>query len=759
MEDLVSDNSDIMNQATGTQIGPASNGNFRSDFFINRDLPSELAALGPISMNFAWTWLPGGVELFRELAPRLWDECEQNPRRLLKQIDDLTLNQWAADEGYVDRLNAFSLKLAEYVSANGELKKDSSSQLSIINSPLTAQGVEIAYFCAEYGVHNSLPNYSGGLGILAGDHLKSASDLNIPLVAIGLLYRYGYFRQRIAHDGWQEEAYSDVFESELALTPVFDVEGKRVTVSVHIRGREVHCQAWLARVGRISLYLLDSNLPENSEIDRLITGHLYGGDQETRIVQEKVLGIGGVRLLRRLGIDPKVYHMNEGHSAFLTLELAHEYLQSHPVASFADAAKWVRERCVFTTHTPVPAGNDEFEPETLKACFSSEYIDSLKMSPDAFFDLGRVDPKNELNNFGMTALALRMSRSANGVSEKHGEVSSQLWKDLKESQHFKLLGSDVELPYEMEPISYVTNGVHPRTWIAPVFQALFEKHFGRDWNDLVWDAAGWADAVASIPDSEIWASHETLKRLLIAFVRKRLTVGDAGSENTIHENIDTSSLLSSDALTIGFARRIAAYKRWDLILADIERLLRLVDDAERPVQFVFAGKAHPQDRTAKEILQRLMSINHGSGWQRRAVFIEDYDQEVARYLVHGVDVWMNVPRRPLEASGTSGMKAAMNGVLNFSILDGWWIEGYNGENGFAIGGLESSGDQTSIDAADAESLYSTLEQLVIPTFYSRGDDGVPSPWVAMMRNSIATLTPKFSSDRMVREYVAAVYKV
>jgi starch phosphorylase len=755
MEESVSAESGFMDNGTRQQAAPQPAENFRSDFAINRDLPPELTALDAISMNYAWSWLPGGVELYRDLAPRLWEQCEQNPRLLLKRIDELVLRQWAADSEYVERLQKFASDLSGYMSAAGN-------------------AAEIAYFCAEYGVHNSLPNYSGGLGILAGDHLKSSSDLNIPLVAVGLLYRFGYFRQRISHSGWQEEAYSDVFDSELALSPVLNADGTRVIVNVHIRGREVACQAWLARIGRVDLYLLDTNIPQNSEVDRLITGHLYGGDQETRIVQEKVLGIGGVRLLRALEASPKTFHLNEGHSAFLTLELAQEYLAAHPEASFEDAKRSVREQCVFTTHTPVDAGNDAFNPETLQACFSSEYIDSLKISRDEFFDLGRTDPNNDAEFFGMTPLALRMCRSANGVSEKHGEVSRKLWAKMfvqgaavgpssieeeradarTQNTSEQAEGRDLNVP-----IGYITNGVHPRTWIAPVFQSMYEKAFGDDWNDLTRDAAGWSKLIDSLPDAEVWTAHQTLKQLLVAFVRKRLSVGDSGAENTIHENIDTSSLLSAEALTIGFARRVAAYKRWDLILKDVDRLLRLVDNAERPVQFVFAGKAHPQDQTAKAILQELMSINHGSGWQRRAVFIEDYDQEVARYLVHGVDVWMNVPRRPLEASGTSGMKAAMNGVLNFSILDGWWIEGYNGENGFAIGGLETTGDEAAIDAADAESLYSSLEGLVIPTFYSLGDDSLPSQWIRMMKNSIATLTPKFSTDRMVGEYVDKIYRI
>jgi starch phosphorylase len=751
MEEFVSAESGHMEQRASTQPSEG----FRSDFSIDRDLPSELSALTTISMNYAWSWLPGGVELFRDLAPRLWDQCEQNPRLLLKRIDDLVLRQWAAETEYLTRLKAFDLKLRSYMSEMGSTAIEGfHRQLATASgSDVTA---EIAYFCAEFGVHNSLPNYSGGLGILAGDHLKSASDLNIPLVAFGLLYRYGYFRQRISHTGWQEEAYLDVFDSELALTPVFDPDGQRLLVTVRTRSRDVYCQAWLAQVGRIKLYLLDTNVPQNNEIDRLITGHLYGGDQETRIVQELVLGIGGVRLLRALGLSPKVFHLNEGHSAFLTLELTHEYLRADTQATFADAARYAHEQCVFTTHTPVDAGNDQFAPELMKRCFSPEYIDSLKISLDAFFDLGRTNPTNDMENFGMTVLAMRMCRSTNGVSEKHGEVSRNLWQRMENPQNYRFLGADLELPYDLRPVTFVTNGVHPRTWIAPVLQSIYEKRFGDHWNELSRDAKKWSDAIDSIPDAEIWSSHQTLKQLLIAFVRKRLSVGDAGAENTINESVDTASLLSPDALTIGFARRVAAYKRWDLILTDVDRLLRIVDNAERPVQFVFAGKAHPQDQTAKNILQQLMSINHGSGWQHRAVFIEDYDQEVARYLVHGVDVWMNVPRRPLEASGTSGIKAAMNGVLNFSILDGWWIEGFNGENGFAIGDLDTRGDQLKIDAADAESLYGTLEQMLVPKFYSR-ENNVPLEWVKMMKNSIATLTPKFSSDRMVSEYLSEIY--
>lgn len=700
-------------------------------FELHRVLPPALKPLEAISANFYWSWNPDGTQLFRDLDPTLWDICEQNPRLLLKKINKLRLWQRAADTEYVERLQRFDAKFNEYLAAKQH----------------EAASPRIAYFCAEYGVHNSLPNYSGGLGILAGDHLKSASDLNLPLTAVGLLYRYGYFRQRIAHDGWQEETYNDIFESELAVSPVYDSNGERVTISVHIRGREVVAQAWLARIGRIPLYFLDTNVEQNSDVDRLITGHLYGGDTETRIVQEKILGIGGVRLLDKLGIAPDVYHLNEGHAAFSTLELAREFLKANPEANFADAVENVRPRCVFTTHTPVAAGNDMFAPASLTACFSEKFITSLKLTTDEFLALGRSDLSNNEEYFGMTPLAIRMCRSANGVSAKHGEVSRGLWLKMFPD----LADADAV------PITSVTNGVHAPTWIAPLFQSLYQKHVGPDWNEMVRDSDAWAAFIYRLSDAEIWDAHMTLKSLLISFIRERTRAKETGLLNTINEHEDTRRLFSPELLTIGFARRVAAYKRWDLLFTDLDRLLKMVDDADRPVQFVFAGKAHPQDRTAKTILQELMSINHESNWQNRAVFLPDYDQEVAKYLVQGVDVWMNVPRRPMEASGTSGMKAAMNGALNCSILDGWWIEGYNGENGFAIGDLAAELSDEEMDAADAEALYSTLENELIPAYYSHDERGIPAEWVRRMRNSLATLTPQFSSDRMVTDYLSNIY--
>ncbi|HXG85674.1 MAG TPA: alpha-glucan family phosphorylase [Pyrinomonadaceae bacterium] len=709
---------------------------FRNDFNLTGELPENLQVLDKLSQNYFWSWNTEGAALFREIDSRLWEKCEQNPRLFLKRISGLRLWQMANDADFIEKLKGFSDKFENYI-----------SQTPKSFGRITPQN-PAAYFCAEYGVHNSLPIYSGGLGILAGDHLKSASDMNVPLVAVGLMYRFGYFRQKLSHDGWQEEKYLDSFKNELALEPVSGDDGERVTVMVQMRGREVFARAWLARVGRISLYLLDTNVEENQETDRLVTGHLYGGDTETRVVQEKVLGIGGVRLLRKLGVEPSVYHLNEGHSAFLTLELTREFLERNENATFTDAAATIKQKCVFTTHTPVEAGNDSFAPELIEACFDEKYIGALKISKEELFALGRTLEEDSAEWFGMTPLALKMTRSANGVSEKHGEVSRDLWlKMYPEGTH----NEDV-------PITFITNGVHAPTWIAPAFQRLYEKNIGANWTETLKDETRWRESIEKISDAEVWETHKLLKQLMISFVRDRVYSAQTGLRDTINENENPQILFDADVLTIGFARRVAAYKRWNLLMTDLERLLKLVDDASRPVQFVFAGKAHPQDRVAKTILQNLMSIDNQSNWQRRAVFIEDYDQEVARYLVQGVDVWLNVPRRPLEASGTSGQKVSMNGGLNLSILDGWWIEGYNGENGYAVGVSEDeTADEKTNDAADAEALYKVLENEVVPDFYEKDRDGLQTKWIRKMKNSLHTLTRQFSSDRMLADYIEKIY--
>lgn len=716
-----------------TAVGLQKEENFRQDFYFKRNFPENLEILDKISWNYFWAWQPAGNRIWRELAPELWEKCEQNPRLLLKKISNLRLWQKANDLEYVEKVQDFARKLEEYTNQTPQ----NLGKISAENP--------VAYFCAEYGVHNCLPIYSGGLGILAGDHLKSASDMNVPLVAVGLFYRFGYFRQNIAHDGWQQEHYTDLFGGEHAISPVLDENGERIFIKIKMRGRDVFAQAWLAKIGRISLYLLDTNVAQNEEIDRFVTGHLYGGNTETRIVQEKILGIGGVRLLRKLNITPSVYHLNEGHSAFLTLELAREFLAENETADFNQAISFVREQCVFTTHTPVAAGNDNFPPDLIEACFDEEFINSLKISKEELFILGRTNPDDAEEWFGMTPLAIRMTRSANGVSEKHGIVSRELWLKMFPE------GTSVE----DVPIRFVTNGVHAPTWIAPALQRLYEKHIGTNWTEVLRNENEWRDAIEKIPDEEIWKTHLRLKQLLIAYIRHKTYSKETGLYDTINEHEDTRKLFSPDVLTIGFARRVAAYKRWNLLLTDIERLLNLITDSEKPVQFVFAGKAHPQDNKAKILLQELMSLRNDD-WQSRAVFIEDYDQEVARYLVQGVDVWLNVPRRPLEASGTSGQKVAMNGGLNLSILDGWWIEGYNGTNGFAIGDLSEDDDEI-MDANDAESLYHILETQVIKDFYEKDESGMKTAWIRRMKDALATLTPQFSSDRMLKDYIEKIY--
>ena len=696
-------------------------------------LPAPLIPLERLAWNYWWSWAADGESVFRDLDPEIWEESEHNPRQLLARTSPYRLAEAATDPVYLERVRRIDARFQSYMAS-----------LPHIQSEAITQEHPVAYFCAEFGVHTSLPLYSGGLGILAGDHLKSASDLGLPLVAIGLLYRYGYFRQRLRNDGWQEEHYGETFPNELPIHLVKNDDDTPLRIEVSIRERNVLAQVWRADVGRVPLYLLDTNIPENVETDRWVTGHLYGGDRETRIVQEMLLGIGGVRLLRRLGISPHVFHLNEGHSAFLTLELAREIIQREKQPLSA-AIGTVKQQCVFTTHTPVAAGNDEFEGSLVTRAFGAGYLNELGLSEDEFLALGRIDPENKTERYGLTPLAIRMCRSTNGVSRKHGEVSRALWQKLWP-----------EKKLEEIPISHVTNGVHAPTWISPLLRYQLEQHVGDDWEAKLRNADVWTEAVARVADEELWKAHMRLKERLVAFIRQRSTQSRLAAGERADYIEAASTMFDPAALTIGFARRVAGYKRWNLILTDRERLLRLINDEERPVQFVFAGKAHPQDEGSKLVLQQLAQWKYDPAVRQRVVFLEDYDQEIARQLVQSVDVWLNVPRRPLEASGTSGEKVAINGGLNFSVLDGWWLEGYDGTNGFAIG----NGNEASVpemDAADAESLYRTLEQDVVPLFYNRDDDGLPRNWIAMMKRAIQTLAPKYNSDRMVEDYARKIY--
>ncbi|MGB7923507.1 MAG: alpha-glucan family phosphorylase [Pyrinomonadaceae bacterium] len=704
-----------------------------------RRLPEPLRALERLAWNYWWSWAADGAAVFRDLDPQVWETCEHNPRRVLAETSEFRLMQMATDPVYTERVRKLAARFDEYMA-------DERVWQPIEEEKKITPARPVAYFCAEYGVHNSLPLYSGGLGMLAGDHLKSASDLGLPLVAVGLLYRYGYFRQRLTLDGWQDEHYGETHPSEMPIKQVMARDGMPLSVEVLMRGRNVRAHVWRADVGRVPLYLLDTKVMENDGLDRWVTGHLYGGDRETRIVQEMMLGIGGVRLLRALGIEPHVFHLNEGHSAFLTLELARELTTGQQHLSFDEARRVVRERCVFTTHTPVAAGNDEFEASLVEKCFGTSYEQELGLTHDQFLDLGRVDPNNDAEWYGLTPLAIRMCRSTNGVSRKHGEVSRLLWKRMWP----ELSASEV-------PITAITNGVHAPTWVAPLIRTLYEKHIGEDWDQHVRDVRRWAEGVEKISDAELWNAHSLLKQRLVAFVRHRSYHARMQRNERAEYTEAARTMFDADALTIGFARRIAGYKRWSLLLTDPERLLRLLNDEKRPLQFVFAGKAHPQDQGAKLILQQLAMWKYDPQVMRRAVFLQDYDQEIARQLVQSVDVWLNVPRRPLEASGTSGQKVAMNGGLNLSVLDGWWIEGYDGTNGWAIGDAAEGDESPDVDARDAESLYRVLEEEVIPIYYERDEDGLPRRWVRMMKRSIETLAPVFNSDRMVEEYAHRIY--
>ena len=699
-------------------------------------LPAPLIPLDRLAWNYWWSWAADGAGIFRDLDSEIWEECEHNPRQLLARTSAYRLAEAATDPVYLERVRRIDASFQSYMASNSHWQHEGAT--------ITPDHPG-AYFCAEFGVHTSLPLYSGGLGILAGDHLKSASDLGLPLIAVGLLYRYGYFRQRLRTDGWQEEHYGETYPKDLPIHLVKNADDTPLRIEVSIRERKVSAQVWRADVGRVALYLLDANIPENVENDRWVTGHLYGGDRETRIVQEMLLGIGGVRLLRKLGVSPHVFHLNEGHSAFLTLELAREIVQTEN-KPFTLAVDVVKQQCVFTTHTPVAAGNDEFEASLVTRAFGPGYVKELGLTEEEFLALGRTDGTNKAERYGLTPLAIRMCRSTNGVSRKHGEVSRALWQKLWPAKKLEEI-----------PISHITNGVHAPTWISPLLRDLLEKHVAQDWETKLRDPNAWTDAVARIPDEELWSAHLRLKERLVAFIRHRSAQSRiiAGERAEYIEAAHT--MFDPAALIIGFARRVAGYKRWNLLLADPQRLLRLINDEHRPVQFVFAGKAHPQDEGSKLVLQQLARWKYDPAVWQRAVFLEDYDQEIARQLVQSVDVWLNVPRRPLEASGTSGEKVAINGGLNLSILDGWWLEGYDGTNGFAIGNGADDTEVAKIDALDAESLYKTLEQDVVPLFYTRESDGIPHQWIAMMKRAIQTLAPQYNSDRMVEDYARKIY--
>ncbi|MBY0275611.1 alpha-glucan family phosphorylase [Candidatus Binatia bacterium] len=715
---------------------------------LHDSLPETLRPLVRMAANLWWSWNGSGMSLFRDIDPQRWDLCEHNPLELLRTAAPERLSQMAVDPDYLERIQKTVARFDEYMRAKpGTPRSESFPTWAREHLPQASADRPIAYFCAEYGIHESLHLYAGGLGILAGDHLKSASDLGIPLVAIGLLYRQGYFRQRVNVDGWQEEFYSDEDFRELPLTLLRDETNQPLTVEVPIRGRSVCAQIWRADVGRVPLFLLDTDCDRNEDIDRWITAHLYGGDASTRIVQEVVLGIGGVRALRALGITPHAYHLNEGHSAFLTLELIREQVTTG--VDLDTAAKSVAQQCVFTTHTPVPAGNDTFDAALMQEVLGT-FLKEVCTDTETVLGLGRRHPNDTLEPFGMTPLAIRLSRSANGVSKRHGEVCARMWQQLWP-----------DVPVEESPFKAVTNGVHHSTWVAPLMRRLFDHFMGPDWALHADDPEMWK-RVDQIPDGEMWRAHCLLRARLVAEARYRAEMQwrEAGESEQLVRS--AKRLLNPDILTIGFARRVAAYKRWHLLLADMERAIAMLNHPTQPVQFVLAGKAHPRDNEAKRILQQLMQWKERRELRGRVVFLSGYDQYVARRLVQGVDVWLNLPVPPLEASGTSGMKVVVNGGLNCSILDGWWIEGSNGENGWDVGApydLPSRGRMVADDRnnADAASLHDIIENQIRPLFYDRNREGVPRGWVARMRASMKTLAPAFSATRMVKDYAHIYY--
>ena len=695
-------------------------------------MPAKLEDLPEFATNLWWSWNLDARRMFKSLDKPLWRGTNHRPKTMLYEMSSERLQSRADDPGFIRK---YQKVLMEY---RNEMESDT---LWYDTAFPKLKDKVIAYFSAEFGLHNSLPIYSGGLGILSGDHVKEASDSGLPLVGVGFMYPQGYFHQRVPSHGWQEAVYEQLDMEKAPLELARDEHGNPILVSVRIEDTEVYAQIWQIFVGRVTLYLMDTNVHENDPWNRELSARLYSGDSEMRIRQELMLGIGGVRVLRRMGIAPDVWHMNEGHSAFLVLELIREKVAQG--ASFEQASAEVKARSVFTTHTPVPAGHDAFAFHMMEKYFR-EYWPDLGVDRDTFLNLGRHEEPWGVA-FNMTVLALRMSGFANGVSQLHGEVSREMWQSVWP-----------ERSVDEVPIQAITNGIHVPTWVASEMRPLFDNYLGTDWVEHHDEQDLW-EKVANIPDEELWDVHCFLRAKLLNFLRSRTRRRWATRRQDPTEVITNGLFLDPDALTIGFARRFATYKRATLMFRDPERLKRILLDIDRPVQFVFAGKAHPADDPGKHLIQDIYNIAKSHDWGGRVAFVEDYDMHVARYLKQGVDVWLNTPRRPREASGTSGMKAALNGVPNLSILDGWWVEGYNGANGWAIGDNHVHNNYEEQDAADAESLYRLLEQEVVPLFYRRDHDDIPRGWVEVMRESIRSNAAKFSMRRMVKEYTTELY--
>lgn len=697
-------------------------------------LPQRLQRLNELAYNLWWTWSPAAQALFDRMDAAIWDQTNHNPVKLLHQIAPDRLQVLAADADFLAALAAVLAAFDAYMHPAGAwFSREHADHANDI----------IAYFSAEFGLHEALPIYSGGLGVLAGDHCKSASDLGLPFVGVGFLYPQGYFTQRITAEGVQEAVYQKLDFADLPALPALNPAGQEVLISVQLPGRDVYAKVWRLQIGRIPLYLMDTDVPQNEPADRELSARLYGGDMELRVAQEVVLGIGGVRALRALGIHPTIFHMNEGHAAFLGLERVRELVQEQRL-SFFQAQQAVAASAVFTTHTPVPAGNDAF-PFDMMDRFFRGFWGQMGLDREGFMNLARWQtPWGE--RFSMTVLALRFAAYANGVSALHGEVARSMWAGLWG-----------DAPLAETPITHITNGVHTGTWLAAELTALYDRAFGSPaWQEEPDLPAAWQQ-VDAIPDAELWRVHNTLRQHTFAFLRERVARQRRRHGDGPARVAAAYDLFQPHALTIGFARRYATYKRAALIFLDPARIQRLLSDPERPVQIIFSGKAHPADEPGKALIRQIHQLSETPEFAGKIIFIEDYDMNVARHLVRGVDLWLNTPRRPNEASGTSGQKAALNGIPNASILDGWWAEGYDGSNGWAIGEARAYRSEAIQDEADASSLYHLLEDEIIPAFFDRGEDGVPRRWLAVMKAAIRSCAPQFSMSRQVKDYTAQLY--
>jgi starch phosphorylase len=697
------------------------------------NLPDNLSNLMEIAKNVWWTWNPDAIFLFQDMDRDLWQRTGHNPVALLGAIEQPRIEKLANDEIFLARLDDVYKKFQQYLNSHTWYKKHCKRE----------NVCRQAYFSAEFGLHESLPLYSGGLGILAGDHMKSASDLGLPLVGVGLLYKHGYFQQYLNPEGWQLETYPSNDFHNMAVNLIKDENGEPVTITVPLENHDVHVQIWAIDVGRIKIYMLDTDVPLNSAEDRQITAYLYGGGVENRLKQEIVLGIGGIRALHKLDVVPTVCHMNEGHSAFMSIERMAVLIRENGL-DFEEALEAVRAASVFTTHTPVPAGIDRFPVEMIRRYFV-DIANEIGIGMERFLDLGRIRPGDNSEDFCMAVLAIRTAARTNGVSKLHGEVSRKMWKDIWP-----------RIPENETPITHVTNGIHTRGWLSGEMSRLYQRYLGRKWMDDPSDHSIWK-RVENIPAFELWRTRERLRERLIAFARTRLKKQLKARGVPGYQLKQAEEVLDPETLTIGFARRFATYKRATLLFRDIDRLKKIVNNRERPVQFIFSGKAHPKDSLGKELIQAVVQAGNDPELRTRLVFLENYEIEVARYLVQGVDVWLNNPRRPNEASGTSGMKVPANGGLNLSILDGWWCEGFNGHNGWTIGSGEEYDDHEYQDEIESRLLYDIIENMVAPLFYTRSRHGIPEEWVQIIKNSIQSICPVFNTNRMVEEYCTHFY--